>query len=181
MVTTLDAVHDGIVRAIRAQFPQLQSVEFYPLDRRRVVAPACELELTGFEIDAEVTDPGTEQLVVTAHFAARLIMGFRQGRANPKLEVRKLAAAMAVWLRLNRFGQSIGPAQVGAASPDNTEADLGQFECWRVEWSNVLLLGDTFWSDGGAVPVPVYAHTPAIGADNETRYASFPELEERGA
>ena len=62
-VTTLEAVHAGIVSAIVAQFPALRTVEAYRLDRKSMPVPACLIELT--EMDAvHDEDPGTEQRAI---------------------------------------------------------------------------------------------------------------------
>lgn len=172
---TLDQVHAGIVNAIRAQFPDLQTVEAYRLDRKHLPVPACLVELVELE-SAPDLDPGTEQLAVQARFEARLVIGFRQGAANPKLEIRKLAAAVAAFARLKRWGCPIGPAKVIGAYPDDFDPELDQFECWRVEWTNVLHLGSTVWKDGGATPEPVFSWAPDIGPGHEPDYRPLPEL-----
>lgn len=168
-VTTLDAVHEGIVAAIRSQFPDLKTVEAYRLDRKSIPTPACLVELTDMEVDAEV-DPGTEQLAVMARFEARFLISFRQGAKNPKLEVRKLAAAFAAFARLKRWGCPIGPAEVISCAPDDFDPELDQYECWRVEWQQIIHLGDTIWKDDGIVPTPFFAWSPEIGADHADKY-----------
>ena len=173
-VTTLDAVHVGIVNAIKAQFPTLQTVEAYRLDRKSMPTPACLIEMTEMDTAPEF-DPGTEQLPVNARFEARFAISFRQGSNNPKLEVRKLAAAFAAFARLKRWGCPIGPAEVIGCYQDDFDPELDQFECWRVEWQQLILLGDTVWTDGGTVPVPVFSWAPEIGAAHEPEYVPFDE------
>lgn len=172
-VTTLDAVHDGIVAAIKAQFPTLKTVEAYRLDRKNLPAPACLVEMT--EMDGDMgDDPGTEQLAVKARFEARFVIGFRQGSKNPKLEVRKLAAAFASFARLQRWGCPIGPADVIGCYQDDFDPELDQFECWRVEWQQIIHLGDTIWTDDGVLPSEVLtSFSPAIGTGNENEYTSL--------
>lgn len=168
---TLEAVHDAIVRAVRAQFPDLRTVEAYRLDRRSVNAPACLIELTELEVLTD-RDPGTEELAVQARFEARFVIGFRQGTGNPKLAVRKLAAAFAVFARLNRWGvHGIGPAQVIGCYPDDFEPEMDQYECWRVDWAQELRLGESVWvNDGTPVPGVWASWAPAIGAAHEADY-----------
>ena len=166
---TLDQVHAGIVDAIRAQFPDLKTVEAYRLDRKNLPTPACLVELT--EMDAAMDiDPGTEQLAVMARFEARFVIGFRQGARNPKLEVRKLAAAFAAFARLKRWGCPIGPAEVIGAYQDDFDPELDQFECWRVEWQQVIHLGEGIWKDEGATPEPFFSWSPQIGSAHEGAY-----------
>ena len=154
-VTTLDAVHAGILTALRAQFPAFKTVEAYRTDRSSVALPACLIDMTEMEAAMDI-DPGTEQLAVTARFEAILIIGFKQGRGvNAKLEIRKLAAAVAAFTRLHRWGCPIGPAQVIGAYPDEFNPELDQFECWRVEWTNVIHLGQSVWNwPPDAIPEP---------------------------
>lgn len=173
-MTTLDAVHDGIVAAIKAQFPDLKTVEAYRLERRNLPTPACLIELT--EMDASDMDPGTEQMAVDARFEAKLVIGFRQGCKNPKLEIRKLAAAVTAFVRLQRWGCPIGPAEVIGAYPDDFDPELDQFECWRVEWRQVIHLGESVWKDWneGEVPTPAYSWAPDIGVGNEDKYTELP-------
>lgn len=176
-VTTLDAVHAGIVAAIEAQFPALQTVEAYRLDRRNLPVPACLIELTEMEVDPTI-DPGTEQLPVLARFEARFVIGFRQGALNPKLEVRKLAAAFASFARLQRWGCPIGPAEVVGIYPDDFDPELDQYECWRVEWQQVIHLGGTVWTDDGEVPTRVFtSFAPLIGEAHEGDYVELTEYD----
>jgi len=174
-VITLDGVHAAIMDAIRDQFRAFNLVEAYLSDRRPPVVPACLIELVDFETTADAMDPGTEQLAVTARFAARLLISFREV-PNSRMEIRKLAAAFCAWLRLRRFGQPIGPAQVLGAYPDDFEQELDQYECWRVEWTNVLHLGNTIWTDDGIMLEPVYSWAPDIGIGHEDDYKPLDEL-----
>ena len=176
-VTTLDAVHNGIVSAIQAKFPSLATVEAYRTNRKSLPVPACLIELT--EMDgAPDDDPGTEQLAVTARFEATLVIGFRQGANNPKREIRKLAAALAAFIRLKRWGCPIGPAEVIGAYPDDFDPELDQYECWRVEWQQLIHLGDTVWTDEGETPTQVLASfSPDIGLENVGKYTELTEPE----
>ena len=166
---TLDQVHDGIVAAIRSQFPDLKTVEAYRLDRKNLPVPACLVELNEMDAVPDL-DPGTEQLAVMAKFDALFVIGFRQGAKNPKLEVRKLASAFASFARLQRWGCPIGPAEVLGIYPDDFDPELDQFECWRVEWQQVIHLGTGIWKDEGTVPTPVFSWVPLIGEANEPAY-----------
>lgn len=177
----LGELHQAIENAIRAQFPDLKLVAFYREDDeraelRRDDLPACLLELSEMEPTPEV-DPGTEQLAVSARFEARLIIGFRTPRA--KLEIRKLAAALAVFLRLKRWphptepGKTVptGPAEVVAIMPDEFSPELDRYEVWRVEWTQTLHLGTSVWKDDGVTPgTPLYSWSPQIGHGHEGDY-----------
>ena len=75
-VTTIEAVHEGIIAAIRQRFPELLTVEAYRMDRKNLPVPACLVELTEME-GADDLDPGTGQLAGNAHVEARVVLGFR--------------------------------------------------------------------------------------------------------
>lgn len=177
----LGELHAGIENAIRAQFPDLKLVAFYReederAELRRDDLPACLLEMSEMEPTPDV-DPGTEQLAVNARFEARLVIGFRTPRA--KLEIRKLASALAVFLRLKRWphptepGRTIptGPAEVTTIMPDEFNPELDRYEVWRVEWLQPLHLGVGIWKDDGVTPqAPLYSWVPDIGTGNADKY-----------
>lgn len=179
----LGVLHQAIVADIKAQFPDLATVEFYraqdvqdSADRSRLTVPACLLELSDFEV-AEDVDPGTEQLAVNAKFEAELIISFRD--SNPKLAIRKLAAAFAAWLRLRKWTNPAdpsrklptAPARVVGAYADDFSARREQFEVFRVEWQQVIHLGNTVWTNEGQTPSDVSsAFAPDIGSGNEDAY-----------
>lgn len=169
---TLDQVHDGIVATIKAEYPDLH-VEAYREERKLPadLLPACLVELTELE-DASELDPGTDQLAVTATFEALLVLGFRaQPGKNPKLEIRRLAASFAAFVRLQRWGCPIGPAQVVGAYPSDFEPELDQYEVWRVEWQQVLHLGKSVWNATGQVPSQIMgSYVPIVGIPYEDQY-----------
>lgn len=165
----IEALHDAIEADIKAQFPALETVEFYRENRKGLALPACLLELTEFEADAE-PDPGTGQLSVTARFEAMLVIDGLKVK-NAKRSIRTLATNFAAWLRLRRWtGQKSGPAQVIGAYKDDFNPELDQFEVWRVEWTQILHLGTTDIDDGGVTPIPYFSWSPDIGEGHEDDY-----------
>ncbi|MDO5057731.1 MAG: hypothetical protein Q4E06_10455 [Lautropia sp.] len=168
-VTTLDDLHEAIVGEIRQQFPSLATVEAYRQVRGSLPLPACLVELAELEATDEM-DPGTGQLALRARFEARLVIGFRQGALNPGLEIRKLAAALAVFVHQQRWGLPVGAADVLGCWPDDFDPGLDQYECWRVEWQQVIHLGESAWIEDGETPTPYLAWAPEIGAAHESDY-----------
>lgn len=168
---TLDEVHGAIVAAISAQFPSLETVEFYSQDRARIRTPACLLELASVEVDPDI-DPGTGQLAVMADFEARFLISFKQPGLNPKLEIRRLALAFAAFARSNRWGVPVGPAEVIGAFPDDFDPELDQYEVWRVEWRQAIHLGESVWNVEGVTPSTVMlGQVPLVGAGHADDYA----------
>lgn len=176
----LEILHDAIVADIKAAFPSLVTVEFYqdePEMRKNLPIPACLLTLSEMEVDPEI-DPGTEQLAVNATFEAYFIINsLRTPRA--KLAIRKNVAAFIAWLRLRRWTNPAdtskklptGPAYVMGGYPDDFQPEIDKYEVWRVEWQQVIHLGETIWTDEGTTPQnPVYSWSPDIGNGNEDKY-----------
>jgi hypothetical protein len=149
----LDALHATIIAAIAAEFPALQTVEFYREDRTEVTAPACLLNLSEFEGDGE--DPGTGQLAVMCRFEAEIIMGFRTPAA--KQEIRKLCAAFSAFLHRARWpGGRVTPAQDIHAYQSDFKPALDQYEVWTIEWKQGINLGANVWAGEGVTPTTVF-------------------------
>lgn len=164
----LDVVHQSIVNALSLQFPDMATVEDYRENRGALPLPAILLELEDMEA-APDDDPGTEQLAVWARWSARIIIGFRT--ANAEREIRKLAGALGVFVHQNRFGQPIGPAEVTMITPDDMDPDLDQYVVWRVEWQQIVHLGEGVWVNDGTIPTEVlYSWSPDIGPEHEPDY-----------
>lgn len=161
----LNILHAQIVADIRAQFPMLATVEFYRPERTQLAIPACLLSMTELEA-AEDEDPGTEQIAVYAHFDAQLIVSFKQ--LNAKNSIRNLAGAMLAFLRKRKWSDPANPGKklptgeclpVGAYEDDfasmmagQRDTPLDQFEIFRVEWRQLIHLGETVWTDEGVTP-----------------------------
>lgn len=165
---SLDALHQAILDAIAAQFPAVSTVDAYREDRKQLALPAILVELEDFEAAPE-DNPGTEQLPVMARFSATIVMGFRE--PNVQREVRKLAAALGVFVHRNRWGQHAGPAEVLTITPDEFDPALDNVEVWRVEWQQPLALGEGVWNNDGSIPTEVlFSIAPEIGAEHEDDY-----------
>lgn len=168
----LDEVHDAILATVRDAYPGLVTVDAYPEDRRALKAdklPAFFLEMAEFEPGD--MDPGTGQQAVNVKFEALLVVGALQPGFNPKREVRRLAASFAAFVRLKRWGLPVGPARFLAAVPDDFNPDLDQFEVWRVDWEQVVHLGETVWNVEAHVPLQIMlGQAPLIGPGHEPDY-----------
>lgn len=165
--TDVETVHTAIVNRLAAAFPTLNVIAYDPA-RDKIDTPACHIEMEEME-GAHDADPGTGQLALRARFVARLIISFRQGTANPQLEVRKLAGSVAAFVHQQRWGLPITPAVVEGVYPDDFSPELDQFHIWQVEWNQIIHLGESVWDDDGlTAPDTVYiGHAPDIGPDGD--------------
>lgn len=161
----LAEVYTGIVEAISAQFPGVH-VEAERDRSEAVPAPAILVEMNEMQ-GAPDHDPGTGQLAVTASFSAQVILNMSR---TAKMEVRTLAAALAAFARLNRWGRKIGPAEVLGAFPDDFDPELDRFEIWRVDWQQVIHLGKTVWTEGERPTTVMMGQVPMIGDPFESDY-----------
>lgn len=164
----LDAYHDAVVAAIKAQFPIFETVEDYPEDRKAVKTPACLIEIEEMDGD-DAEDPGTEQQAMKMKIACRIILGLR----TPKMRrmARKLCGDFAAFVRFQKFGMPVGEAHVIGAYQDAFEPSLDQYEVWRLEWSQLAYFGTDVWMpDGSVAPSQVFiGYAPDIGV-SESQY-----------
>lgn len=147
----LDALTDAIVASIAGAFPAFALVAAYPDDLTALPTPACVIELVDLE---PADDIGTEQLPVMARFEARVVMGFRA--ADVKRATPKLAASLALHINKKRWGLPVEPAAVTAIERDDFDPDLDQFEVWRVDWAQIVHIGESVWNnDGTPITQPI--------------------------
>ncbi|MTH78750.1 hypothetical protein [Paracoccus aestuariivivens] len=159
----------SITASISAAVPRLQMVEAYPEIRLNLPTPACLVELIELE---PVDNPGTEQLAVLARFEAYILVAFRE--LDAKVQVAKLAAAVAHHVQGERWGLPVEPATIAAIAPSDFEPELDQFEIWAVEWHQTIHIGESVWQSDGPVPRQVLASwSPEIGADYESDYSDI--------
>lgn len=176
---TLDQFYAAVTADIKAAFPAYVTVEFDREDRETIPLPAILLEIKDFE-DASDKDPGTGQWSTNARVEAYVILNFRTDAV--KLEVRKAATALAVWLRLRHFsnpdapGKALptGPVELIGARKDDFEPELDQYEVWCVDWNQNLQLGISVYdgeTDGTTPGKPLYSWAPEIGQGHEDNYS----------
>ena len=177
----LDQLHHAIAEKLRTQFPVFKLVQFYRDEEERKgpstqELPALLLELASFDVDID-GDAGTEQLPLIARFEARIIDTFNQRRA--KINVRKLAAAVALYIFQNKHFTGLGPYGVGVSalgdiSEDAFFPELDRYEVWRVDFSTQIVVGENVWAESGETPTPVFGYAPEIGAAHEDQYQELP-------
>ncbi len=162
------ALHDAILADLAAAFPEMSTVADYRESRTHLPLPAILVELADME-GAPEDDPGTEQVALRARFVARVVIGFRTDAAER--EIRRLATALAARAHLNRWGQTVGPAEVLLVAPDEFAPELAQFVIWSVEWQQIVHAGESVWKHDAALPqTTLYSHEPCIGIPFEPDY-----------
>lgn len=166
----VELMHKEIVAQIAEAFPSFKTVEFYRDDETdRMPTPAVLLDMDDAEPSDE-SDNGTGQLPAFLRFEARIIMGKRSPIV--RLEVRKAALALAAWLKGRHWGNGVlaDECQVLVICRDEFDPAMDQFAVWRVEWRNRVYLGDSAWTNEGAVPESWFSFAPDIGADHKDDY-----------
>lgn len=171
--TNLLALHDAIKAQIAAKFPQFETVDYYRDDTEDLNAdelPACFFELIEMD-DASDVDPGTEQWATSTRWEARFILGYKTPAV--RMEARLAASQFALWLRqLIRWeGQKGGPIEIVGCYPDDFSPHLDRFDIWRCEWTQILHIGPSVWTNEGTTPTAVFlGASPDIGTGNEEKY-----------
>lgn len=156
-------LHEAIKSAIRAQYPDLATVDYYPRPGERIPTPAVFLEIDSIPVESP-GDTGTEQLPVRIEWNAYVVLSYKAGN---KLACRSLAASLMAFLRGKQFGQAISPIEVQDAVPDLLDVGLNQakadeYEVMRVDFHHSALLGDDVWAYDGEVPTEVIANGETI-------------------
>ncbi|MEG0191976.1 MAG: hypothetical protein RR831_00695 [Stenotrophomonas sp.] len=174
--TILDALHAAIEAAIRTQFADFATVEFYrDASTGALPTPACLLAMTRCDRGKD-SDDGSGQLQAMLRFEARISV--QSAAAGSALQLRKAAVALTTWLhQLGRFpGAPSGAIEVIAALPEDAAAAQPDLRTWVVEWSLPIALGGNAWEDtDGVVPQASYSFAPEIGQAHEPRYQPLAE------
>lgn len=165
---SIDTLHENILAAIAGKFPDIRTVEDYPDDRRRVRVPAALVELVELA-GAPDDDPGTGQLALQASFELRYVIGFRghnQGRA-----IRSQIATLAHFIHHNQWDLPVEPAMVTACEPDEFSPELDQYVVWRIDWTQLVVIGENEWMQPGTTPETVWVGiAPDIGPEHVDDY-----------
>lgn len=143
---------EAIVKDIKERFPSMVNVEFFPEEpeaNRHMPVPAILLDVSEMEVDMEM-DPGTEQVATRLSFSAFVIIsGLQDG--NTKLNIRLQAAALVSWLNMRHWNDPNNPGEFLPSDParpvgayrDDFDPRLDRYEVWRVDWEQVVYLGQS--------------------------------------
>ncbi|MCF6180049.1 MAG: hypothetical protein L3J63_11775 [Geopsychrobacter sp.] len=161
-------LHDAIETHLRAAFTraELPTCEQYPDLRKKILAPAVLIELDEL---VPADDPGTDELALTARFAAYVVL---QQTAKAGLAAANLAALVALRVvQGGRFGQPVGPARLTRVAAADFKPELIGYAAWVAEWNHEIRIGDSTW-DGTGIPVTqiMLGWSPDIGLGHEADY-----------
>lgn len=145
---------------------------------QQLKTPAAIVNLA--EISADDPD-GTGRLAVRCRWEIFLVLG--NTAKNQALKLRTLAAHVAHMVDGKNFVCGAPEAAFVAAEPNEFEPSFEHAKSWRVEFEQVLYLGESLWSDEGVPPQKVMAsYAPLIGAEHEDKYFEVAdELSDCGA
>lgn len=136
---------DAIASKIRERFPVFNTVKAFPEERllNDIVLPACVFEITELEA-APTHDGGSGQTPVDVRVEMHLLFSFKT--PNIKRMLPAIAANVLSFMHLQHWGLRCEPCQILGASPDTYDPALEQFALWRIEFHQVLDLGDSVWA-----------------------------------
>lgn len=167
----LDQLHDAIKASFKASFADC-FVDFYPRPGEKIQTPAILLEIEDIIAD-DPDDIGTEQLAVTLHCNAYVVLTYKAGQ---KKALKKFAASVMAYTRGRRWGQPVGAANVAGANPDTISGQPDDYEVMRVEFSHEALLGTDVFARSGTIPTEVYlGFAPDIGPEHIDDYERINE------
>lgn len=166
MLDNLAQLHTAIVSGLCSKLAGIPTVEAYPVIQRRIHLPAVLLELAEMEPGG---DPGTGETALVGRFQARAIVDPNQPAAD--LQVRELAARIAVALTHETWGLEISVAQLVQIGDDAFKPELDGYLVWVVEWTHEFHLGAAAWPypDDTGKTLLVGLH-PGTGAGKEDSY-----------
>jgi hypothetical protein len=140
----VDEYLDAVAVKLRERFPLFTTVKCFPEDRsfEDIALPAMLFEITEFET-APTHDYGSGQAPVDVRVELHMLFDFKT--PNIKRRLPAIAASVLAFVNLQRWGFKCEAAEALGASPDSFEPGMDQFATWRVEWHQVLKLGDNVW------------------------------------
>lgn len=169
-------LHQKVIERLREQFPAYATVDDYREpgeDRTQLAVPALLIQMTDLE-RAPDTDPQTGQKAFAGIWEATIIMGFRHAAVDRA--IRDAVGALAVFVDGQRWGlPDVAPAVVTLGGVDDFSAATAAFKSWRLEWRQVMFLGDDAWEAGGTVPRALASWVPKIGIPHVGTYVPIDE------
>ena len=135
-----------ICDTIKTGIPEINTCCSYPRMRCELVAPACFVEVSEFDLGS---NPGTQELAVIAQFEARLVVD--RTIEDAEFVIRELALKLANLINQNTFESNISPAKIKSIEPDGFKPELDAFLVWCVTWSHEFHIGENIWANAEAI------------------------------
>ena len=164
VLSPLSELYQSLFSGI-GQLPNVHYCGHYPNRMDAITVPAVLIELVELEPG---TDLGTEELVLVAHFEARVIM---QVNASPE-PIQTLVLSVLQWLNdMNNYPTKVTKPNIKQAMPDAFSPDTHAYQVWQIHWSQSLRMGQSVWEGEGIAPSQIWlGQSPDIGADHEPQY-----------
>lgn len=164
---TIEQLHVAVRAGLAAKLHDVPTVACYPASGAALALPAVLIELAQL---APARDPGSGEMGLLARFQARIVCD--AAAAGAALQVRGLAARLALAIHHETWNLAIGAAQFVQAgpAPDADLAEAGRL-AWLLEWTHEIDLGQPAWpyedSSGLALMLGM---EPETGAGREAQY-----------
>lgn len=136
MLDNLAQLHLAICAGLRGKLGSALTIDVYPANLASITPPAVYLDLNKIEPG---TDPRTGETALVGHFLARIVIDPMQ--ANSELQLRELAAAIAVAINNENWGLEIGSARFMQSGADHSKPEWSSYLVWAVEWTHEFHLG----------------------------------------
>ena len=136
-----------ICETIKIGIPEIYTCCSYPRMRCELVAPACFVEVSEFDLGS---NPGTEELAVVGQFEARLVVD--RTIEDSEFVIRELALKLANLINQNTFESNVSPAKIKSIEPDGFKPELDAFLVWCVTWSHEFHVGENIWTNLDSTP-----------------------------
>lgn len=166
MLDNLAQLHTAVVGGMRTKLIGIPTVDAYPIIHKRIHLPAVLVELSEMEPGA---DPGTGETALIGRFQARAIVD--PNAADAEMQVRELAARIAVAITHETWGLDVSIAQLVQIGDDAFKPELDGYLVWVVEWTHEFHLGTAAWPypDDTGKTLLIGLH-PGTGAGNVGGY-----------
>ena len=164
VLSPLNELYQSLFSGI-GQLPNVHYCGHYPNRMDAITVPAVLIDLVELEPG---TDLGTEELVLVAHFEARVIM---QSNVSPE-PIQALVLSVLQWLNdMNDTPATVTKPNIKQALPDAFAPDTNAYQVWQIHWSQSLRMGPSVWEGEGIAPSQIWlGQSPNIGADHEPQY-----------
>jgi hypothetical protein len=165
---TIEQLHEAVRTGLASKLHDIPTVAHYPAVDAALALPAVLIELAQL---APASDPGGGEMGLLAHFQARVVCD--AAAAGAALQVRGLAARVALAIHNETWNLAIGAAQFVLAAPalETGAADDSGRLAWLLEWTHEIELGQAEWPhEDSSGAVLMLGLAPDTGAGREALY-----------